>query len=185
MKKIFLILAFTFVITILWAQNNLPSPFKTLNSDKLYWECVYQTDKTLDELFDYFLCEEGISFTKTECNKYITAIRGDIIVPIEIRVRDNAGVPTLYFNPMSCYIIFEYKEGRYRVIASDITFTKDGGVMIDGWGRTGSSGHLFDDKIKDEKGGISISKINLRVLEFLNNHLQKRFSVKERYSPEW
>lgn len=102
----------------------------TLSESTIIWQKVYETEKTKDELINYFK-ESGLFWTtETKGDQLIGKLKHQKIDPDKTGV---AGVPPIVNKTdYKALVIIDLKEKKYRVTMQNIVLIGDGEVLKKG-----------------------------------------------------
>lgn len=149
MKKTLITFTLTLLSLFSYSQDSFLN-FKVINDNRIIWQYVYNTELSSKDIIDYFKIFGNMSMVENTEKRLIGYSSGE-----NIDFSKYKGVKvdnTIFDNNLSYKIIIELKEKKYRVTILDISFSKDGGMIIDGWGRTGNRSSIINiEYIKDGK----------------------------------
>ncbi len=143
-------------------------------NDRIIWQKVYETSHSKQEIIDYFKVFCNISIAEQTGERIIGGSYGN---KIDFNKYKGSKIGNTIFDDNLAYkVIIDLNEKKYRVTILDIQFSKDGGIMIDGWGNMGNRSSIIDNKyIKDGKLKTSFTREGA---ESLNKYFIDQFSVK-------
>lgn len=149
--------------------------YKLLENKEIIWQKIYETNKSPQEIINYFSKNTPIKVQYEDDTTFVGAVE-------KYNVNINPGKIQLFKYPIYFHVKIECKPNRYRVTISQIGSSKKSGVIIDGYGRSGGKDFSL------EKEYISFGELNKEIskgagLNF-NNFLENMFSIKE-IQDEW
>ena len=149
--------------------------FKIVNETNIIWQNIYDTDLSKNEIVDYFKLFGNIKIVEETNDRIIGYSYGG---KIDFNKYKGSKIGnTIFDNDLFYKVIIDLKDKKYRFTTLDILFSKDGGMLIDGWGSTGAKHETIDNKyIKEGRFKSSFSREGAESLNkyFLDSFLAKK-----------
>lgn len=187
-------ISFVFILILfniqLNAQDGPNENFKLINNEKFFWSRIYETNKSTEELLEYFVTYKNMEVLIKNEKRIEIKYKGQIDKKKFRNSLDNNMQPSssIYNHPIVFNATIEMKDGKYRVIASDFSFHKKHSTSIHiGFGITTNR----DNKIETlEKIYINKNKGTIRPnfltsgAHMFNDYLIYLFGVQDQMSIE-
>lgn len=172
-KALLIFLIFIFSLKS-YSQDNFLN-FKIINETNIIWQNIYNTNLSKNEIIDYFKLFGNIKIAEETNDRIIGYSCGD---KIDFnKYKGSKAGNTIFDNDLFYKVVIDLREKKYRITILDILFSKDGGVLIDGWGSTGTKSETIDNKyIKEGRFKNSFSREGSESLDkyFLDKFIAKK-----------
>lgn len=177
MRKVILLIL-TFYASFAYSQGNLLN-FKIVDDTRIIWQKVFDTNMNKNDVIFYLKTFGGISILEEKENSIIGFASEE---KINFK-RYKATIPetSVLLRELSFQTIIEFKDNQYRVTVYDIAFSKDGGVLIGGFGRSGYRSSIFDNKYISN--GRFKKLFSMDGAEYLDRYMNEKFVAKIMFDP--
>jgi hypothetical protein len=175
MNRVFITVILVFLVSLdgFSQQTKTQHEHFKLNNRVLIWQKVYETDKTINEVFQYF--------KKQPLTKDIELVDGSLVGTSSLTKASSRKGYSWVFSDFTTFITIDNKEGRYRVTLKDFkykpveTSVSSGGLGIS----SPVSTTLSQSFVRSNYNEIRKNKSSRNYLTVLNTDLVNAFKIKE------
>jgi hypothetical protein len=161
-------------------KSNLPDDhfYHDQNTNKVFWQCVFPTSQTIDEVYNHFIQQNKIENYEV-INDILSGINKPVKNNFKLLHKTVMSAPFL----ISCYDVkstvnIEYKENRYRVTLTDITMINNGSNR-----QITEPTVLIEEYALNKKGFVK--SFNKSCSEIIDTSLVLFFTINELPESEW